>query len=266
MPTYRNLSVSLVSQFDILTIPEYAPPPPKPPTSPPSTHAQARPTHDVDSNTAASVVGLEDPFTTPDSNSNQSTSSTIRLVDPARSLVSVYIPTYPSSQFWLSYAIAPPHPPGLLYYFKLLINGSVVVSWGVGKDDGWKGKTMFALCPADTRRFVGKAGGRGGGSSSSSSNWRSKKEHCNALLESRTLCFASSTRAVDESRQKGWMPEHLRDVMEIRVYRSKGRVRIAPELGDFDKSPVTGRAKGKKGQRNGGSGYRATRPSGGSIE
>ena len=99
MPTYRSLTLSLTSQFDMLTIPEY-PPPSVPP----------------------------DPFT-----------EVPPLVDESNASINVYIPTYPSSQFWISYKIAAPHPTGMLYYFKLFINGKCVVSWGCGGLDGYKG-------------------------------------------------------------------------------------------------------------------------------
>ena len=60
-------------------------------------------------------------------------------------VVTVYVPTYPSSQFWLRYSIAPPYPPKALYYFKLFLNGKCVVSWGCGEKDGYRGKTVFGL-------------------------------------------------------------------------------------------------------------------------
>lgn len=102
MPNYRSLTLSLISQYDILTIPEFAP---------------------------RSII--PDPFT---DSSNFPT-----LVDPSADIVSVYIPTYPSSRFWLTYSVSPPFSPGLLFYFKLYINGSCVVSWGCGEEDGYKG-------------------------------------------------------------------------------------------------------------------------------
>lgn len=162
MPTYRSITLSLISQYDILTIPEYAPP-----------------------KTAV------DPF------SNAPT-----LISPDNSLVSVYIPTYPSSQFWLSYSISPPHPPNLLYYFKLYINRQHVVSWGCGHDDGYKGKTMFGLYDS------------GHGTPLSPG------------LERRVLCFTSDL-------ENGRMPDTLSDVMEIKVFRSKGRKRVRPTVQEF---------------------------------
>ena len=173
MPTYRSITISLISQFDILTIPEYAPP-----TTP------------------------TDPF------SNAPT-----LVNPDHSLVSVYIPTYPSSQFWLSYSISPPHPPKLLYYFKLYLNGNLVVSWGCGEDDDYRGKTMFGLFKPDRSSGLLKG----------------------ALLQRRVLCFGTDITGLDNRAL-----DHLSDVMEIKVFRSKGRKRIKPDyqtLGNFGISP-----------------------------
>ncbi|KAL9073568.1 MAG: hypothetical protein Q9161_002808 [Pseudevernia consocians] len=163
MPTYRSITISLVSQFDILTIPEYAPP-----TTP------------------------SDPF------SNAPT-----LVNPDHSLVSVYIPTYPSSQFWLSYSISPPHPPKLLYYFKLYLNGNPVVSWGCGEDDDYRGKTMFGLFKP------GRSSGLAKGTT----------------LQRRVLCFGPDIAGLDNRAL-----DNLSNVMEIKVFRSKARKRIKPDV------------------------------------
>lgn len=163
MPTYRSITISLVSQFDIMTIPEYAPP-----------------------------------------NAPKGSDSTLPvLVDPGHSLVSVYIPTYPSSQFWISYSIAPPHPPKALYYFKLFLYGSCVVSWGCSEEDGYKGRTMFALFDSG----------------------ETYKGH--ALLERRALSFG---------------PESAADAnfMEIKVYRSKGRKRTRPQVLDLQEMSSSG--------------------------
>ena len=100
------MTISLTSQFDMLTIPEYYPP-----SVPP------------------------DPFT-----------ESPTFVDKSTSCISVYIPTYPSSQFWLSYKAAAPHPVGATYYyFKLFINGRCVVSWGCGKEEGYKSLTVHQI-------------------------------------------------------------------------------------------------------------------------
>lgn len=163
MPTYRSITISLVSQFDIMNIPEFAPP-----------------------------------------DAPKGSYSTLPvLIDPGQSLVSVYIPTYPSSQFWISYSIAPPHPPKALYYFKLFLHGSCVVSWGCSKEDGYKGRTMFALFGSGEIH----------------------KGH--ALLERRALSFGSET-AADAN------------FMEIKVYRSKGRKMTRPQVLDFEELSGSG--------------------------
>lgn len=177
MPTYRSITISLVSQYDILTIPEYAPP-----------------------ETAV------DPF------SNAPT-----LISPNNSLVSVYIPTYPSSQFWLSYSVSPPHPPKLLYYFKLYVNGKPIVSWGCGHEDGYKGKTMFGLY--DSGRLVANP----------------------PKLERRVLSFGP-----DLGNSK--MPDSLNDFMEVKVFRSKGRRRVRPTVQEF-REPASKIKDGKKSTR-----------------
>ncbi|KAL8831549.1 MAG: hypothetical protein Q9170_005249 [Blastenia crenularia] len=160
MPAYRNITISLVSQFDILNIPEYAPP------------------------------ALDDPF-----------SASPALVD--NSLVSCYVPIYPLSQFWLSYSISAPHPPKALYYFKLFIDGACVVSWGCGEENGFKGKTMYGLYDSG-ERWMGEPG-----------------------IDARVFGFA------DEATAHRPMNNSLAQVIEVRVYRARGRKRTRPMLEDF---------------------------------
>lgn len=162
MPVYRNITINLVSQFDILNIPEYAPP-----------------------------AALDDPF-----------SATPALVD--NSLVSCYIPIYPLSQFWLSYNISAPHPPKALYYFKFFINDACVVSWGCGEENGFKGKTMYGLYDSG-ERWMGEPG-----------------------VDARVFSFAN------ESTTHRRMNSNLGQVMEVRVYRARGRKRTKPKLEDFE--------------------------------
>ncbi|KAI5272030.1 hypothetical protein E4T47_04627 [Aureobasidium subglaciale] len=64
--------------------------------------------------------------------------------------VDVYVPSYLASQFWISYTInpamlAPAHAPTKYVFFKLMLDGECVVSWGVGEAEEWKGKTMWAF-------------------------------------------------------------------------------------------------------------------------
>ncbi|KAI9679853.1 MAG: hypothetical protein M1817_004867 [Caeruleum heppii] len=160
MPTYRSITLSLISQFDILTIPEFSP------TLSHTLSAQSNP----DTSTA-------DPPPSP------------------HSTVSVLIPSYPSSQFWLSYSIAPPHPPRAQYYFKLYLAGRHVVSWGVSERNGFVGKTMFGLFDAGE-------------------DWMGIER-----VERRAFCFGAE--GVDQSSEMDEKP-----VMEVRVFRAKGRKRV----------------------------------------
>ena len=112
MPIYRSISVKLHSQFDIETYPEYIP----------------------RSQSYYFDRGLEPPANPP------------VFDDEQASTCNVYVPVYPNSQFWISYAILPPVPRDQHFLFKLYINGAHVVSWSTGKEEGWTGKTMFALC------------------------------------------------------------------------------------------------------------------------
>ena len=152
MPGYRSITLGVISQYDCLQLPEY------PPRQPP-----------------------EDPFTTRPT-----------LISPSEALVSVYIPSYPGSNFWLSYSISTPHPPRALYYFKLSINGNPVANWGCGEQEGYAGKTMFGL-------YRGADGG----------------------IERRAFGFA-------EQDGPGKGPNG--EMMEIKVYRAKGKRTIMPEI------------------------------------
>ncbi|KAA6408016.1 MAG: hypothetical protein FRX48_08367 [Lasallia pustulata] len=175
--------MGLVSQFDILTIPEYAPP-----------------------------LHPNDPFF-----------PSPLLINDEASLVSVYIPSYPSSQFWLSYNISPPYPPNALYYFKLFHNGASVVSWGCGEENGYRGKTMFGLFESE-QSWYGEHG-----------------------IEKRAFCFATEDGGASRMRS-----DNLGDVMEVRVYRSKGRRRTEPEMTPFKQSALNVDTSGGEQQQNSG--------------
>lgn len=109
MPEYRSIHISLHSQFDIETLPEYYP--------------------------AAKEYYI----------SHGITGLVPQLVNAETSTCSVYIPVFPGSIFWVGYSVSPPVPAGQLFLFKLYINGAHVVSWSTGQEEQWKGKTMFGL-------------------------------------------------------------------------------------------------------------------------
>ena len=211
MPRFRNITLSLQSQYDILTIPEYAPPTLLPPANVPSPAigvALSKGLPPIPSNLP------EDPFTIDAGSSNQPVYSLLRsdsnisLLNTETSTISVFVPNYPRSQFWPAYSIEGPHPPGLLYYFKLFLHGRHIVSWGCGEEDGYEGKAMFGI-------FRHQSGKR---------------------AESWAFCFGPDDRDVTPVRRGGLREQldHSRDAMEIRVYRSRGRTRVPTELKTFD--------------------------------
>lgn len=104
---YRSINIVLRSQFDLSVLPEFR---------------------------AASVgdgdAGQQHPL--PDAHA-------------ATSPPTAFVPFVPASQFWICYSIAPPHPPRSYFYFKLFIGGQHIVSWGVGQQEGYRGKTAFAV-------------------------------------------------------------------------------------------------------------------------
>ncbi|KAJ4360908.1 uncharacterized protein N0V89_001477 [Didymosphaeria variabile] len=175
MPIYRSISVKLHSQFDIETFPEYVP----------------------RSQDYYISRGLPVPADTP------------RFEDEATSTCSVYIPSYPASQFWLSYAVSPPVPEDQHFLFKLYINGAHIVSWSTGKEEKWKGKTMFALFETEDE------GGRN-------------------RVEKRVLCFAKPdpTEGTENGvGGGGWFDEET--CLEVRVHRALGRKRAERKIEEY---------------------------------
>lgn len=123
MPTFRGISLSLVSQYDAKSLPEYPPP---------ISHASYVPNNRAAHNDSSLIGG-----------------KAAKFIPPHHPVVDVYVPSYPSSQFWISYEVAPSAsntlPPTRFFYFKLSLNGEDITSWAVGKQDSWKGKTMWTF-------------------------------------------------------------------------------------------------------------------------
>lgn len=55
-----------------------------------------------------------------------------------------------------------------------------------------------------------------------------------SMIERRVLCFAPD--AGDDGNGK-FMPDNLNEVMEITVFRSKGRKRVEPALQEYQSQP-----------------------------
>jgi hypothetical protein len=179
MPTYRSINIALHSQFDVETLPEYYPLPQE--------HC---------------------PHTRP----------TPKLVDNATSTCSIYIPVLPGSLFWIGYSVSPPVPEGHYFLFKLYINGAHIVSWSAGKEEEWKGKTMFGLYD------------------------RPKDEDGKMKIEKRVLSFTSP------EDKKEWNdvedPFDKKMCLEIRVHRANGRKRIEMEVEEYSQTEYASKGKG----------------------
>jgi hypothetical protein len=140
-----------------------------------------------------------------------------KLIDDTTSTCSVYIPVLPGSLFWIGYSVSPPVPDGHFFLFKLFINGAHIVSWSTGKDEGWKGKTMFGLYE------------------------RPDDEDGNKRVEKRVLSFTSPG-------ENGW--DDVEDAfdekmcMEIRVHRAHGRKRIERQMEPYRETRHASNAKG----------------------
>ena len=149
MPAHKGVTVSLQSQYDARTIPERIL------RSSPATAATSN----------SQVVGTDD-----QAHENLESST-----------VDVSIPLYPNSQFWISYDClaaaqqqqqeqenfqhkqhpgpnahtSSASPTTRYFFFKLLVNKTPIISWGVGAKENWQGKTFFALQTAGSD-FDGK--------------------------------------------------------------------------------------------------------------
>jgi hypothetical protein len=179
MPTYRSINIALHSQFDVETLPEYFP---------------------------LSQSHYPDACKVP------------KLVDDATSTCSVYIPVLPGSLFWIGYSVSPPVPAGHFFLFKLYINGAHIVSWSTGKDEDWKGKTMFGLYD------------------------RPEDEDGKTRLEKRVLSFTSPQGKEKWADVKDVFDEKM--CIEIKVHRAHGRKRMEREVEHYEKTEHARNAKG----------------------
>jgi hypothetical protein len=183
MPEYRSIDFGLHSQFGVERLPEFDPLPPE--------HYTSR-----------GIVR-----TVPN------------WVDEASSTRSVYIPVLPGSSFWISYVVSPPIPDGHYFLFKLYINGTHVVSWSTGKEEGWKGRTMFGLYE------------------------RAEDEDGKKRVEKRVLSFTSpdkKTKVWDDVKDA--FEDNMR--MEIKVHRAHRRARMEREMEEYGRTEHAQNAKG----------------------
>lgn len=155
MPTFRGICISVQTQYDSASIPEYPPLSVSLTPSPRKEHG------------ASNINSYK---LTPSSDLNSSSSDFSRRASRA---AEVYIPQYYGAQFWIHYQCSEPPPEfdiseqlksteTRLYYFKLYLRGKCVLSWGVGPEDRWAGKVSFGIYNSGTdfdgRRVLEKRG------------------------------------------------------------------------------------------------------------
>lgn len=120
MPEQRGISISLQSQYDALSLPEFPAPVPT-----------ATPSNELS------------PQNLPNHEPNQT------------SIVEAYTPIYPGSQFWIVFRCSQPAEEIRYYYFKLFLGGRCVLSWGCGKKNGWHGRVGFGIFESSGNDLAG---------------------------------------------------------------------------------------------------------------
>ncbi|KAK2757225.1 hypothetical protein FQN54_004739 [Arachnomyces sp. PD_36] len=120
MPTFANIKVSLVSQFELVTLPEHI-----------------LPNSPEDKFRRYSGPAAQGPLPTPTSPF---------IAEPSSSpVITLYVSNTAGSRFWVDYAISGPQNINSLYYFQLSVNDKHVLSWGCGEKEGFGGKEMFKI-------------------------------------------------------------------------------------------------------------------------
>jgi hypothetical protein len=109
------------------------------------------------------------------------------------------------TRFSIKYSIEPPHPEGQLFYFKLFMNGRNITSWGIDPKTQCRGVVSRALFDAHGWDYEDGDG----------------QLVRNEGTEVRPFLF-SSKQAATAADDGGYI--------EIRVFRAKGKVRVAPKL------------------------------------
>jgi hypothetical protein len=113
-------------------------------------------------------------------------------------------------RFFFKYTLEPPHPEGQLFYFKLFMNGRHINSWGVNPRKNPRGQVLHGLYEP-------------GGMWSDSENNRTMFRHNG--IESRPFLFTPEVDGRSAADDGG--------LIEVRIFRAKGRKRRAPSLETF---------------------------------
>ncbi|KAH8160830.1 hypothetical protein CIB48_g7410 [Xylaria polymorpha] len=132
-------------------------------------------------------------------------------IDPTRlkkvnPRISVYIPSLPGEQFWLRYLISESPPPSRCVFFKMTMNGRHISSWGINTNTHSTGLVVRAFYQPEDK--WGDACGY--------------NEAGYPGIETRYFHFMPGLEKKSVAEDGG--------IIEVQVFRCKGRKRIALEL------------------------------------
>ncbi|KAI1497137.1 hypothetical protein F5X99DRAFT_31939 [Biscogniauxia marginata] len=195
MPYFRGIEVSIIASYEAQKLPEYP--------------------HPDGSSVRLMRTGaaLED-LRNRDHSSLSSASPGSTDADPTRQKkinprVSVYIPSLPGEQFWLRYIVNQSPPPSRCIFFKMYMNGRHIVSWGIDTNNRSTGSVTRALYePGD--RWGDAAGGF---------------EMGTVGIETRYFHFMLGLDKKSIAEDGG--------LIEVQVFRCKGRKRVAAKLDGY---------------------------------
>ncbi|KAI1004769.1 hypothetical protein K3495_g3446 [Podosphaera aphanis] len=123
-----------------------------------------------------------------------------------QSVVSVYIPSFPGTRFWLRYSIEDiAAHQSKFYYFKLGANGENIVSWGINAKKNPEGQIMRMLCEPPNKMSI--------------NGEEISREK--TLIESRWFSFSDHNISF-QTKNHGFI--------EVRVFRVRGRKLRLPLL------------------------------------
>ncbi|KAI0396192.1 hypothetical protein F5Y17DRAFT_456321 [Xylariaceae sp. FL0594] len=202
MPYFRGIEIFIHASLEARQIPEYPHPDASSVSLPKST----------------TLPSIRDAYTgakrSPAPSGSDAAPTASDELDPTRQKklnprISVYIPSLPGEQFWLRYLVSQSPAPSQVMFFKMTMNGRYISSWGINTDVRRTGSVVRALYkPGDL--------------------WSAAYDHDNpdfTGIETRYFHFMPGLEKKSIAEDGG--------VIEIQVFRCKGRKRIAPILDPY---------------------------------
>ncbi|KXJ92791.1 hypothetical protein Micbo1qcDRAFT_173947 [Microdochium bolleyi] len=194
MPRLRGVELSLVAGFGSRAVPEY----PHPDASSVCVRPLANREHPLNSDGQTQLTAV--------SPAPQDSSLSFKK---SHARVSVYVSSTPENEFRLRYAIDNSPAPAKIIFFKLLMNGRHIVSWGIDTTQRNEGTVARALYHPSTKQ----------------DNKRASREQPTTRIESRYFHFAPEREPKSAAEDGG--------LIEVRVFRCKGRQRVAAALDHY---------------------------------